>query len=405
MLKGKNIVVGITGGIAAYKSAEIVSRLKKKGANVYCVMTQNAQEFISPLTLRTLSNNPVVTSMFEEPGTWEVEHISLADKADLFLIAPATANIIGKVAHGIADDFLSTTLMATRGKVLFAPAMNIHMYENKIVQENITRLKARGYDFIDPVIGNLACGYTGKGKMAEPEAIVARVCQELLEEQILAGHKILITAGPTKEKIDPVRYLTNHSSGKMGYALAEVAARKGAQVTLISGPTNLKCSPQVNLIKIESALDMFQAVQENLDQNEIVIMAAAVADYWPKIFSEKKIKKKDEDLKIVLERNPDILKYIGENKKDKILVGFAAETNDLKENATKKIIQKNLDFIVANDITQAGAGFAVDTNQVTLFFADGSYKALPLMDKYEVANKILTEVYALLKEKRSERND
>lgn len=405
MLKGKNIVLGVTGGIAAYKSAEIVSRLKKKGAEVYCIMTQNAQEFISPLTLRTLSNNPVVTSMFDEPGTWDVEHISLADKADIFLVAPATANIIGKVANGIADDFLSTTIMATKGRVIFVPAMNIHMYENKIVQENITKLKTMGFNFIDPVVGNLACGYSGKGKMAEPETIVERICHEISEEPILEGQKILVTAGPTREKIDPVRYLTNHSSGKMGYSIAEMAAKKGAQVTLISGPTNLECPPNVKIIKIESALDMFQAVKENLAQNQIIIKAAAVADYRPKVFYDQKVKKKDEDLEIILERNPDILKYIGENKENKILVGFAAETNDLKENATKKILKKNLDFIVANDITQAGAGFRVDTNKVTLFFADGSHKELPLMDKFEVANNILNEICVLLKKKRSEVHD
>lgn len=397
MLKGKVIALGITGGIAAYKGAEIASRLKKLGADVHCVMTQSATEFITPLTLRTLTSNPVTVSMFQEPKIWNVEHIGLADAIDAYLVAPATANIIGKVANGIADDFLSTTIMATKSPVIFAPAMNVNMLENSIYQENVEKLKKHGYMFIEPAKGMLACGYTGKGKLEEPEKIVNQLIGILQVEKDLMGKKVLVTAGPTMEKIDPVRYITNHSSGKMGYSIAEEAARRGAEVTLVSGKTNLTAPAGVKVINIESALEMYEKVVENYEDSDIVIKSAAVADYRPKKAADQKIKKKDGDMQILLERNPDILAYLGENKGNKILVGFAAETNDIKENAYKKVNKKNLDFIVANDILEAGAGFKGDTNKVNLYFSDGHEVNLPLMSKREVAQKIIDEILQLIK--------
>lgn len=397
MLKGKVIALGITGGIAAYKGAEIASRLKKLGADVHCVMTQSATEFITPLTLRTLTSNPVTVSMFQEPKIWNVEHIGLADAIDAYLIAPATANIIGKVANGIADDFLSTTIMATKYPVIFAPAMNVNMLENSIYQENVEKLKKHGYMFIEPAEGMLACGYTGKGKLEEPEKIVNQLIGILQVEKDLMGKKVLVTAGPTMEKIDPVRYITNHSSGKMGYSIAEEAARRGAEVTLVSGKTNLTAPAGVKVINIESALEMYEKVVENYEDSDIVIKSAAVADYRPKKAADQKIKKKDGDMQILLERNPDILAYLGENKGNKILVGFAAETDDIKENAYKKVNKKNLDFIVANDILEAGAGFKGDTNKVNLYFSDGHEVNLPLMSKKEVAQKIIDEILQLIK--------
>ncbi len=397
MLKGKVIALGITGGIAAYKGAEIASRLKKLGADVHCVMTQSATEFITPLTLRTLTSNPVTVSMFQEPKIWNVEHIGLADAIDAYLVAPATANIIGKVANGIADDFLSTTIMATKSPVIFAPAMNVNMLENSIYQENVEKLKKHGYMFIEPAEGMLACGYTGKGKLEEPEKIVNQLIGILQVEKDLMGKKVLVTAGPTMEKIDPVRYITNHSSGKMGYSIAEEAARRGAEVTLVSGKTNLTAPAGVKVINIESALEMYEKVVENYEDSDIVIKSAAVADYRPKKAADQKIKKKDGDMQILLERNPDILAYLGENKGNKILVGFAAETNDIKENAYKKVNKKNLDFIVANDILEAGAGFKGDTNKVNLYFSDGHEVNLPLMSKKEVAQKIIDEILQLIK--------
>lgn len=397
MLNNKTIVVGVTGGIAAYKAAEIVSRLKKLNAEVYCIMTEGAQAFLTPLTLRTLSGNPVVTSMFQEPVKWSVEHIALADRADFFLVVPATANVLGKVANGIADDFLSTTIIATKAKVIFAPAMNVNMYENPIVQQNISKLKALGYYFIEPIEGNLACGYSGKGKMAQPKDIIEFLLG--FEKQDLKGKNILITAGPTREPIDPVRYLTNRSSGKMGYALAKCAKLRGAKVTLISGPTNLDRPQGVNFIPVETANEMFSKISKIFHEQDVIIKSAAVADYRPECYQALKIKKTDEDMVIKLARNPDILRYLGENKGSRILVGFAAETNDLRENAQKKLNKKNLDFIVANDVTAKDAGFGTDTNKVTLYYKDGSFKDLPLLSKSEVADIILDEVSMLLTNK------
>lgn len=397
MLKDKTVVISVSGGIAVYKVCDVVSRLKKLGANVHVIMTKSATEFVAPLTFQSLSQNYVVSDMFEEPKTWDVEHISLAKKADVFLIAPATANVIGKIACGISDDMLSTTVMATKGKVLIAPAMNTNMYENPIVQRNIDTLKALNYDFIEPESGRLACGDMGKGKLASPENIVEAVVSALTKKQDLKGERIIITAGPTVEAIDPVRYLTNRSTGKMGYAIAKEAIERGAEVTLVSGPTKLE--PPKNLkkfIKIESAQEMYEAVLDNLDENQVIIKSAAVADYKPKSYCNKKIKKNDDDLVISLDRNKDIAYEIGKIKNDKILVGFAAETNDLIENAKNKVKKKNLDFIVANDLTKEGAGFGVDTNIVKIIDKDGIISEYPIMKKEEVANVILDKVKSLL---------
>lgn len=399
MLKNKTVVIGVSGGIAVYKACDIVSRLKKLNANVHVIMTNNATEFVTPLTFQSLSQNYVVNDMFEEPKTWDVEHISLAKKADVFLIAPATANVIGKIANGICDDMLTTTVMATTGKVLIAPAMNTNMYRNPILQRNITILKELGYNFVDPESGRLACGDVGEGKLAQPEVIVNEVVNLLInKEKDLQGQKIMITAGPTVESIDPVRYLTNRSTGKMGYAIAKQAANRGAEVTLVSGPTNIAPPSNIKkLIKIESAKDMYNAIIENFDDNQVIIKSAAVADYKPKTYSDKKIKKNDDDLVIKLDRNKDIAYELGKIKKDKILVGFAAETNDIIENAKGKIQKKNFDFIVANDLTEEGAGFGTDTNIVKIIDKEGNINKYPQMKKDEVANVILDKVKSLLK--------
>ena len=397
MLKDKTVVIGVSGGIAVYKTLDVISRLRKLGVNVYVIMTKSATEFVTPLSFQSLSQNYVVCDMFEDPKTWDVEHISLAKRADVFLIAPATANVIGKMANGISDDMLTTTVMATKAKVLIAPAMNTNMYENPIVQRNIGILKDLGYNFVDPESGRLACGDTGKGKLASPETIVEDVVKLLSKEQDLKGTSIVVTAGPTVESIDPMRYITNRSTGKMGYSIAKEAIERGADVTLITGPTNL--TPPQNLkklIKIESANDMYEAVLENLDENDVVIKSAAVADYKPKNYSNKKIKKSDEDLFIQLDRNKDIAQEIGKIKNNKILVGFAAETTDLIETASLKIKKKNLDFIVANDLTKEGAGFGVDTNIVKIIDKEGNITEYPKMKKDEVANVILDKIKLLL---------
>ncbi|WP_343343531.1 bifunctional phosphopantothenoylcysteine decarboxylase/phosphopantothenate--cysteine ligase CoaBC [Terrisporobacter petrolearius] len=398
MLKNKTVVIGVSGGIAAYKACDIVSRLKKLNANVHVIMTKGATEFVTPLTFQSLSQNYVVSDMFEEPKTWDVEHISLAKKADVFLIAPATANVIGKVANGICDDMLTTTVMATTGKVLIAPAMNTNMYKNPILQRNINTLKELGYNFVNPESGRLACGDEGEGKLASPEVIVNKVIELLNnEDKDLQGKKILITAGPTVESIDPVRYITNRSTGKMGYAIAKIAANRGADVTLVSGPTNIDPPPNIKkLIKIQSAEDMYNAIIDNFYENQVIIKSAAVADYKPKTYSNKKIKKSNDDLVIELDRNKDIAYELGKIKKDKILVGFAAETNDLIENAKGKVNKKNLDFIVANDLTEKGAGFGTDTNIVKIIDREGNVNKYPQMKKDEVANVILDKVKSLL---------
>ena len=396
----KNVVLGVTGGIAVYKALDIVSRFKKLNINVDVIMTKSATEFVNPLSFQTLSQNKVVYDMFERVTNYDVEHISLAKKADVFLIAPATANFIGKLANGIADDMLTTTVMATNKKVVIAPAMNTNMYENKIVQNNIKKLKELGYYFIEPQTGILACKDIGKGKLETPEKIVDETLKLLNEEnKDLLNKHILITAGPTVEAIDPMRFITNRSTGKMGYKLAIQAIKRGAKVTLISGPTNLEVPKDLyKFIKIESADEMYTEVINNLNEADIIIKSAAVADYKPKIYSNKKINKTDDDLSIELTRNKDIAFEVGKLKKDKILVGFAAETNNLIENATKKVKSKNLDFIVANDLTKEGAGFYVDTNIVKIIDKSGNIEEFPKMKKEEVADIILDKIVSILKD-------
>jgi len=398
MFKNKKVVLGICGGIAVYKAVELLRLLVKAGADVSVIMTRSAQEFVTPLTFQTLSGNPVHTELFNLYQEKEIGHISLADRADLFLVAPATANVVGKVAAGIADDLLTTTLMATRAPVLFAPAMNVHMYENPIYQRNESCLRELGYHFIDPAVGALACGYEGQGKLPEPEAIFS-AAQAVLAPQDLAGQHLLVTAGPTREELDPVRYLSNYSSGKMGYAIARAARMRGADVVLVSGPTFLTPPQGVTLIPVVSAEQMRKTVLDALPKATAVVKSAAVADYRPASLSKQKLKKTDDDMTLVLEKNPDILAEIGAGKEGRVLVGFAAETQDLLKHAADKLKRKNLDLIVANDVTQAGAGFDVDTNIVKLLHADGHVEALPQLSKDEVAHQLLDRVVELLKEK------
>lgn len=393
------ILVGVTGGIAAYKAAELVSLLGKQGHEVRCILTEHGQQFITPLTLQTLSGNTVYTNQFalQENPEWQVEHIGLAHWADCVLIVPATANFIGKVANGLADDLLSTCVMATTAPVVFAPAMNDAMYANPLVQRNIALLQEYGYRFVNPVVGHLACGTEGKGKMASPQQIAEVL--DTLREQDMEGMKVVVTAGPTMEALDPVRFLTNHSSGKMGYAIARQAANRGAEVVLISGPSTQQVPSGVKLVKIQSAMDMFAAVQEHAMDADAVIKAAAVADYRPKHRSDRKIKKGDGELVVELERNPDILAWLGEHKTKQILVGFAAETNDVQENALSKLQRKHLDLIAANDVTAQNSGFAHDTNQITIYGADGSVVALPVMKKEEAADCLLNQVLQIYQNK------
>ncbi len=393
----KRVVVGVTGGIACYKAVDVVSRLKKQGYDVEVIMTEHACEFVQPITFQTLSQNLVHLDMFEKPVKWDVEHIELAKRADLFLIVPATANFIGKVASGIADDFLTTTIMATKAKVIIAPAMNTNMFENKIVQSNIEKLKSFNYSFIEPASGLLACGDEGKGKCPEPEAIVQHVVNQLEHELDLTGKKIIVTAGPTLEAIDPVRFISNHSSGKMGYAIAENAAQRGAEVILISGPVAIKPASNVKVVPIQSTQDMYEAVHEYFDWADVVIKAAAPADYKPATVYSDKVKKSADDFSISLERNPDILFSLGKKKGSKILVGFAAETTNLEEYAKGKVKKKNLDFIVANDVSKAGAGFRGDTNIVKFIEANGNITTFDVMSKKEVATEIINKVVTLIK--------
>ncbi len=394
MLKDKKIILGITGGIAAYKAAELTRALVKKGAQVKVIMTRNAQEFITPLTLQTLSNNPVYTEMFALVENSEIGHISLADFAELVIVAPATANIIGKVAGGLADDLLSTTIMATKAPVIFCPAMNTNMYSNEIVRANIVKLAYEGYNFVEPASGELACGTWGSGRLAEIEDIIEDA-EFVLAGKDLAGEKVLVTAGPTREPFDPVRFISNYSSGKMGYAIAAMARRRGAEVTLVSGPCSLEAPRGVKCIPVNSAIDMRNAVVENMPDSSIIIKAAAVADYRPAQASASKIKKKKGPLSMELERNPDIIEEVGRSKGDRILVGFAMETDNLIENARGKLAAKNMDMIVANDLSRPDAGFQADTNLVKIIDAEGSIDELPLMDKTEVANRILDKVVDL----------
>lgn len=394
MLSGKCVVVGVTGGIAAYKTCEVVSRLKKLHADVRVIMTKNATEFVSPLTFQSLSHNPVSVDTFANIQTWEIEHIALAQRADAFVIAPATANIIGKLACGIADDMLSTTVMATHAPVLIAPAMNTAMLENAATQQNMRTLSERGMRFIAPGTGMLACGTSGAGRMSEPSQIVDEIVRTLRPREDFAGLSVVVTAGPTAEPLDPVRYITNRSSGKMGYAIAEVAHARGAHVTLISGPTAIQPPKGVDVVRIGTTQELYDAVLGHADA-DVVIQAAAPADYRAREISPTKIKRTGDSLMIELVPNPDIAAALGARKHPgQTLVGFAAETNNVIENAQGKLKRKSLDLIVANDVTRAGAGFDVDTNIVTLIDGEGM-KELPMMTKREVADGILDRVAEL----------
>lgn len=391
-LNDKRIVLGVSGGIAAYKAVELLRLLTKAGADVHVIMTSAAQEFVTPLTFQTLSSNPVHTELFNLIAEREIGHISLADRADLFIIAPATANLIGKLAGGIADDMLTTTVMATKAPVLIAPAMNVNMYTNPIYRENEEKLRRFGCLFVEPVSGSLACGWEGQGKLASPETIF-EAAQSALTPKDLTGRTVMVTAGPTREEIDPVRYISNHSSGKMGYALARAAVRRGARVILVSGPTYLPVPSQVEAICVESAGEMQEAVMSRVGQCDVVIKAAAVADYRPAERKTAKIKKlQAEGMTIQLQKNPDILAGLGAMQQRPFLVGFAAETDKLEEYAAKKLREKNLDMIVANDVSQDDAGFNVDTNRALLLFRDGRSEECRLMSKDELAGTILDRV-------------
>lgn len=398
MLNGKKILLCVTGGIAVYKAAALTSKLIQAGAEVKVILSESAVKFVAPLTFQALSRNEVYTDTFDEKQPENIAHIHLADWADLILVAPATANIIGKLANGIADNMISTTLLAATAPVWIAPAMNVHMYNHQAVQKNMAVLKDYGYSFIEPGEGYLACGYTGKGRLEEPETIVERASEYFnLQNKNLAGRTVLITAGPTREKIDPIRFITNHSTGKMGYALASEAVQMGAKVTLVSGPVKLTPPAGVEVIQVESAEEMYAAVIDRFDEADVVIKTAAVADYRPKLVYNEKLKKKDGAHSLELERTKDILFELGQRKTNQLLVGFAAETNDVEEYAKGKLEKKNADLIVANDVLQAGAGFGTETNIVTIFKKDGTSVKLPLLTKAEVARKILMEIDQLLK--------
>lgn len=390
----KHVVVGVSGGIATYKALDVISRLKKQGINIQVIMTKNACEFVTPLSFQTISQNYVISDMWAEPKTWEVEHIELSKKADAFLIIPATANLIGKIAAGIADDMLTTTVMAAKCPVILVPSMNTNMYENPIFQENMQKLKAIGYHCMEPAEGRLACGDYGKGKLPDPEDIVGYALEVLNRgtKKDFDGKKVLVTAGPTIEAIDPVRFITNHSSGKMGYAIAEEAYNRGAEVVLVSGPVHLSCSDGIKRIDIQSTQDMLEAVLAHESWADVIIKAAAPADYRPAAVSDSKIKKGEESLEIKFIRNPDILMELGKNKGKKILVGFAAETQNVVEYAKEKIVKKNLDFIVANNVTETGAGFKSDTNIVKIIDSQGNITEYDMKTKKEVANIILDKV-------------
>jgi len=392
----KTVVIGVTGGIAVYKALDVISRLKKEDVEVHVIMTKSAMEFVNPISFESLSQNIVIYDMFEEPKVWEIQHIALAKKADLFVVVPATANIIGKVANGIADDMLTTTIMATKAPVIFAPAMNVNMYNNPILQGNIQKLKAYGYNFISPTSGRLACGDIGEGKLALTEDIFEIIMSNLYPIKDMIGTKVLVTAGPTIAPIDPVRFITNRSSGKMGYAIASEARDRGAVVTLISGPCNQKSPFGVKFIGIDTNEEMRLAVMKNYEDSNIVIKAAAVSDYKPKVYSNSKIKKSENELNIEFVRDNDILQELGLNKKKQILVGFAAESNDLLQNAKAKLIKKNLDYIVANDITASDSGFGTDDNKVIILSKDSSPIVLDKMSKKQVAR----ELFNLINKKR-----
>ena len=395
MLKGKTVLLGITGSIAAYKIAYLASALHKLHADVHVLMTENATNFINPITFETLTGNKCLVDTFDRNFQFQVEHVSIAKKADVVMIAPASANVIGKLANGLADDMLTTTVMACRCQKILAPAMNTAMYENPVVQDNIRKLQTYGYEVITPASGYLACGDTGAGKMPEPETLLEYILKEAAFQKDLAGKKLLVTAGPTQEAIDPVRCLTNHSSGKMGYAIAKMAMLRGAEVTLVSGPTAIEPPLFVKVVPVTSARDMFEAVTGLSDEQDIIIKAAAVADYRPKQVSEDKVKKKDDQASIELERTEDILKYLGQHKKQgQFLCGFSMETRDMLRNSRAKLEKKNLDMVAANNLKVEGAGFQGDTNVLTLITQDEEV-SLPLMSKEDAALKILDKILLL----------
>jgi phosphopantothenoylcysteine decarboxylase/phosphopantothenate--cysteine ligase len=392
MLQGKTVLLGVCGGIAAYKSAQLASALVKQHANVHVLMTRNATEFITPLTFETLTNNKVSVDTFDRNFQHKTEHIALSDQADLVLIAPASANVLAKLANGLADDMLTTTVLACNCPKIAAPAMNTRMYENPVTQDNLLKLRHYGWELLEPAEGRLACGVVGKGKMPEPEALLEAVIHALSHEKDMTGLRVLVTAGPTREALDPVRYLSNRSTGKMGYAIAAAAAARGASVTLVSGPTELTPPAYVNLVPIVSAADMFQAVTSRSEENDIIIKAAAVADYTPCTVADDKIKKSDDDLSIPLSRTQDILAYLGAHRRPgQFLCGFSMETRDMLANSAKKLEKKHVDMIAANNVKVDGAGFGTDTNLLTLITKEET-KELPLVSKTEAAHLLLDEI-------------
>lgn len=396
MLKGKTVLLGVTGGIAAYKAAALASALVKQHAAVEVVMTRNATEFVTPLTFEQLTGRRTMVDTFDRNFSHQVEHISLAERSDLVIVAPATANVCAKLAHGLADDMLTTTVLACRCPKLIAPAMNTNMYENPVTQDNLNTLRHYGWDVIEPASGRLACGTVGKGKMPEPEDLLQHILRYLAFPHDLAGKKVLVTAGPTQESLDPVRYLTNHSTGKMGYAIAKMAMLRGAEVTLVTGPTAIAPPPFVKVIPIKSAKDMYEAVAGNAPTANFIFKAAAVADYTPAEYNDNKMKKKDGDLSIPLKRTQDILKYLGENRQpNQVICGFSMETENMLENSRSKLIKKNVDMICANNLKVAGAGFGVDTNIITVITKD-SHTELPLQSKESAANAIIDHALTLL---------
>ena len=397
MLRGKTILLGVSSSIAAYKAAGLASALVKQHANVEVVMTENATKFVTPLVFEQLTGRRAMVDTFDRNFSHQVEHISLATRTDLVIIAPATANVAAKLAHGLADDMLTTSILACRCPKLIAPAMNTNMYENPVTQDNLDILRRYGWEVIEPASGRLACGTTGKGKMPEPEDLMQHILRHLAMPHDLEGKRILVTAGPTQEALDPVRYLTNHSTGKMGYAIAKMAMLRGAEVTLVSGPTNIAPPPFVNVVKIKSAQDMFEAVAENAPNADFIFKAAAVADYTPASYADNKMKKKDGDLSIPLKRTQDILKYLGEHRvPGQVICGFSMETENMLENSRAKLTKKNVDMICANNLKQSGAGFGVDTNIITLITQD-DVTELPLLSKEEAANAILNKAMTLAK--------
>ena len=400
MLKNKTVVLGVTGSIAAYKMANVASMLIKQNCDVHVIMTENATKFIHPITFETLTNHKCLVETFDRNFQFHVAHVSLGQKADCMLIAPASANVIGKLANGIADDMLTTTAMAATCPKIVAPAMNTQMFQNPVVQDNLKKLQGYGYEVVAPASGRLACGDVGAGKLPDEETLVQYILKSIARPKDLKGQKVLITAGPTRESLDPVRFISNRSSGKMGYAIAKMAMLRGADVTLVSGPVSIPAPPFVKFVPVESAKEMYEAVRDRAMEQDIIIKAAAVADYRPVTISGDKIKKSDHDMSIPLERTTDILKYLGENKKEgQFLCGFSMETRDMIENSRKKLEKKKLDMIVANNVKEEGAGFATDTNLVTLI-TDSEIRPLPLMSKEEVADNLLTEIMARMKTER-----